>query len=165
VATLVVTVDQLTKWWALEALDDRSIDLVWTLRLHLVHNSGAAFGLAQDWDTVIAVVALLFVIVVAWASWGGSRLSLPPVLLGMVLGGAIGNLADRAVRSGDGFLGGAVVDFIDLQWWPVFNTADSAIVVAGVALVLIAPRHRQPQAADEPDQPPGPGDLNEPDEP
>ena len=164
VAALVVAVDQLTKWWALEALDDRSIDLVWTLRLHLVHNTGAAFGLAQDWDTVIAVVALLFVIVVAWASWGGRRLSLPPVLLGMVLGGAIGNLADRAVRSGDGFLGGAVVDFIDLQWWPVFNAADSAIVVAGIALVLIAPRYRQPQATDGPDQPAGPGDLDEPDE-
>lgn len=158
VAAFVVAVDQLTKWWALEALDDQSIDLVWTLRLHLVHNTGAAFGLAQDWDTVIAVVALLFVIVVAWASWGGRRLSLPPVLLGMVLGGAIGNLADRAVRSGDGFLGGAVVDFIDLQWWPVFNAADSAIVVAGIALVLIAPRYRQPQAADEADN------LDEPDE-
>ena len=161
VAALVVTVDQLTKWWALQELDDRSIDLVWTLRLHLVHNSGAAFGLAQDWDTVIAVVALLFVIVVAWASWGGRRLSLPPVLLGMVLGGAIGNLADRAVRAGDGFLGGAVVDFIDLQWWPVFNAADSAIVVAGITLVLIAPRHRQPQAVDGSDEPGGPGDLDE----
>ena len=151
VAAFVVAVDQLTKWWALEALSDRDIDLVWTLRLHLVHNTGAAFGVGQGLETVIAVVALLFVIVVAWASWGGRRLSLPPVLLGMVLGGAIGNLGDRAVRSGDGFLGGAVVDFIDLQWWPVFNAADSAIVVAGIALVLIAPRYRQPQAADEAD--------------
>ena len=158
VAALVVAIDQLTKWWALEVLDDRSIDLVWTLRLHLVHNSGAAFGLAQDWDTVIALVALLFVIVVAWASWGGRRLSLPPVLLGMVLGGAIGNLADRAVRAGDGFLGGAVVDFIDLQWWPVFNAADSAIVVAGIALVLIAPRYGKPQASDEPG---GPNELDD----
>ncbi|MCY3910023.1 MAG: signal peptidase II [bacterium] len=153
VAALVVAIDQLTKWWALEALGDRSIDLVWTLRLHLVHNTGAAFGLGQDWDTVIAVVALLFVVLVAWASWGGRRLSLPPVLLGMILGGAIGNLADRAARSGDGFLGGAVVDFIDFQWWPVFNAADSAIVVAGIALVLIAPRYRQPEHVDEQDEP------------
>ena len=152
VAAVVVAIDQLTKWWALEALDDRDIDLVWTLRLHLVYNRGAAFGLGQDLDTVIAVVALLFVIVVAWASWGGRRLSLPPVLLGMILGGAIGNLADRAARSGDGFLGGAVVDFIDLQWWPVFNAADSAIVVAGVVLVLTAPRYRSPEPADESDE-------------
>ena len=152
VAASVVAVDQLTKWWALEALDDRDIDLVWTLRLHLVHNTGAAFGLGQGLETVIAAIALLFVIVVAWASWGGRRLSLPPVLLGMIVGGAIGNLADRAARSGDGFLGGAVVDFIDLQWWPVFNAADSAIVVAGVILVLTAPRYRSPQSADESDE-------------
>ena len=150
-AAFVVAVDQLTKWWALVALDDRDIDLVWTLRLHLVHNTGAAFGLGQGLETVIAVLALVFVVVVAWASWGGRRLSLPPVLLGMVLGGAIGNLADRAVRAGDGFLGGAVVDFVDLQWWPVFNAADSAIVVAGVILVLTASRYRQPMG--EPDFP------------
>ena len=165
VAALVVAIDQLTKWWALETLGNRTIDLVWTLRLNLVYNTGAAFGLAQDWDTVIAVVVLLFVIVVAWASWGGRRLSMPPVLLGMVLGGAIGNLADRAVRAGDGFLGGAVVDFIDLQWWPVFNAADSAIVVAGIILVLIAPRYRQTQTADEADKPGEPGGLGESDEP
>lgn len=153
VGALVVAVDQLTKWWALEALGDRDIDLFWTLRLHLVHNTGAAFGLGQDLDTVIAVVALVFVAGVAWASWGGRRLSFSPVLLGMVLGGAVGNLADRAARSGDGFLGGAVVDFIDLQWWPVFNAADSAIVVAGVILVLTAPRHGQPNRAEESDEP------------
>ncbi|MCY3863252.1 MAG: signal peptidase II [bacterium] len=145
VAAFVVAVDQLTKWWALVALDDRDIDLVWTLRLHLIHNTGAAFGLGQGLEAVIAAIALVFVVVVAWASWGGRRLSLPPVLLGMILGGAIGNLADRVLRAGDGFLGGAVVDFVDLQWWPVFNAADSAIVVAGVILVLTAPRYRQPE--------------------
>lgn len=162
VAAFVVAVDQLTKWWALVSLDDREIDLVWTLRLNLVHNTGAAFGLGQGLESLIAVLALLFVIVVAWASWGGRRLSLPPVLLGMILGGAIGNLADRALRTGDGFLGGAVVDFVDLQWWPVFNAADSAIVVAGVILVLTAPRYRQ--SDDEPDGPTGNGDaeLNPP---
>ncbi|MCY4037783.1 MAG: signal peptidase II [bacterium] len=156
VAALVVAVDQLTKWWALEALDDRDIEVVWTLRLNLVHNSGAAFGLGQGLEVVIAAVALLFVILVAWAGWGGRRLSLPPGLLGMVLGGAAGNLVDRAARSDDGFLGGAVVDFIDLQWWPVFNAADSAIVVAGVILVLTASRQRRPlpvadsESVDEP---------------
>lgn len=153
VGALVLAVDQLTKWWALEALDDQDIDLFWTLRLHLVHNTGAAFGLGQGLEVVIAVVAFLFVAVVAWASWSGRRLSLPPSLLGMILGGAVGNLADRVVRAGDGFLGGAVVDFIDLQWWPVFNAADSAIVVAGVILVLTASRYRQPQPAGEADSP------------
>lgn len=152
VAAIVVAVDQLTKWWALETLHDRDIDLVWTLRLHLVHNSGAAFGLGQDLDSVIAIVALLFVVVVVWASWGGRRLSLPPTLLGMVLGGAAGNLADRMARDGDGFLGGAVVDFIDLQWWPVFNAADSSIVVAGIVIVLTASRYNKPSTPNTPDE-------------
>ena len=66
----MVAVDQLTKWWALVSLDDRDIDLVWTLRLNLVHNTGAAFGLGQGLEAVIAGLALVFVAVVAWASWG-----------------------------------------------------------------------------------------------
>jgi signal peptidase II len=54
-----------------------------------------------------------------------------------VLGGAAGNLTDRAFREGDGVMGGAVVDFIDLQWYPVFNVADVA-VVGGALLLLLA---------------------------
>jgi signal peptidase II len=56
------------------------------------------------------------------------------VAIGMVSGGALGNLIDRAFREGDGLLGGGVVDFIDLQWWPVFNVADAAIVVGALLL-------------------------------
>ena len=56
---------------------------------------------------------------------------LSAVGIGLVIGGAIGNVLDRLFRAGDGFLGGAVVDFIDLQWWPVFNVADMAITVGG----------------------------------
>ena len=69
------------------------------------------------------------------------------VALGLVVGGAFGNLIDRASREGDGFLGGGVVDFVDLQWWPVFNVADSAIVVG--ALLLFAVQWRE---ADQPDE-------------
>jgi signal peptidase II len=56
------------------------------------------------------------------------------VVLGLVLGGAVGNVADRVFRDGNGFLGGAVVDFIDFQWWPVFNLADAAIVAGALLL-------------------------------
>ncbi len=145
VAALVVAIDQLSKWWALEDLEDRNIDLIWTLRLNLVHNSGAAFGLGQSLDTYIAILALLFVaglfvVGIRWYKWSRWRVQVPPVLLGMILGGALGNLGDRFFRAGDGFLGGAVVDFIDLQWWPVFNVADAAIVIAAVVLVLTAGR-------------------------
>ena len=60
-----------------------------------------------------------------------------------MLGGAIGNLLDRVFREGSGFLGGRVVDFIDPQWWPVFNVADACVVIGGILLVVIglcAPR-------------------------
>ena len=65
-----------------------------------------------------------------------SRFTLGAVSAGLIAGGAIGNLADRAFRGDDGFLHGAVVDFIDVQWWPVFNIADACIVVGAVLLVL-----------------------------
>lgn len=136
VAAAVVLVDQLTKWWALEALDDGGIDLVWTLRFRLVTNTGAAFSLVQDWGPL---VGLLAVVIVALLLWTGRSVATRTgaVGLGMVLGGALGNLLDRAFRSGDGFLSGAVIDFIDLQWWPVFNVADMGVVV-GAALLLLA---------------------------
>ncbi len=70
------------------------------------------------------------------------------VATGLVVGGAIGNLLDRALREGDGFLGGGVVDFIDLQWWPIFNVADSAIVVGAVLLFLSQLREDEPSAPD-----------------
>ena len=56
------------------------------------------------------------------------------VAVGLIVGGAIGNLIDRAFRTDNGFLKGGVVDFIDLQWWPVFNIADAAIVIGGVMM-------------------------------
>ena len=57
------------------------------------------------------------------------------VAVGLVIGGSIGNVLDRLFR-GEGWLRGQVVDFIDLQWWPIFNVADMAIVVGGVLLVV-----------------------------
>ena len=59
----------------------------------------------------------------------------------------MGNLIDRAFRAGDGFLGGAVVDFIDLQWWPVFNVADAAIVVGALLLFGTQWRHGDEEPA------------------
>ena len=132
VAAAVLAADQLTKWWAREALDDRTIDLVWTLRLHLTINFGSAFSIVDRG----AFISLLALVIVALLLRSGRYATRPgmAVAIGLVLGGALGNLADRAFRAGDGFLGGGVVDFIDLQWWPVFNLADSAIVVGALLL-------------------------------
>jgi signal peptidase II len=135
-AVAIVLLDQLSKVWALSVLDGgRVIDLVGTLRLNLTFNDGSAFGLGAGRTTLMAVVAAIVSIVVLRL---GLQASSRPwaIGLGLVLGGALGNLVDRAVRDGSGFLGGRVVDFIDLQWWPVFNVADVAIV-AGVGLLVL----------------------------
>ncbi|MDZ7734062.1 MAG: signal peptidase II [Acidimicrobiia bacterium] len=80
-------------------------------------------------------------VVVGALVWTGRSLSSRSgaVALGLVLGGALGNLADRAFR-GDGLLSGRVVDFIDLQWWPVFNVADMGVVVGAILLLVVSYR-------------------------
>jgi signal peptidase II len=142
VAAAVLLADQLTKWWALEALDDRTVDLVWTLRLRLVFNRGSAFGLGSRFGPVIAILAVVVVVLLLRSARGGEG-RLGSVALGLVLGGALGNLADRVFREGRGLLGGSVVDFVDLQWWPVFNLADAAIVV-GAGLLVFGSRGHGP---------------------
>jgi signal peptidase II len=74
------------------------------------------------------------------------------VAVGLVLGGALGNLIDRALRGGGGFLGGAVVDFIDFQWWPIFNVADSCVVIGAILLIIVTV-FRPPATASSPANP------------
>lgn len=135
VAAAVFVLDQLTKQWAVATLDDRTIDVVWTLRFNLVRNTGAAFSLLVGLGPFIAIGVVVVVIVLVRT--GRSAATRPmAVAIGLIVGGALGNLADRVFRSGDGFLGGAVVDFVDLQWWPVFNVADASVVIGSALLVL-----------------------------
>jgi len=142
-AAVVVALDQLTKWWADDRLSDGPIHVVWTLRLNLVRNPGSAFSMGRSLGPLLAVVAVVVVLVLVRV---GRMVSSTPTAigLGLVLGGALGNLVDRAFRDGHGFLGGHVVDFIDFQWWPVFNVADMGIVVGGLLLVLLASRPESP---------------------
>lgn len=135
VAAAVLALDQLTKWWAVEVLDTRSIEVVGSLRLNLTVNYGSAFSLANGRGPLISLLALAIVAVLLRSGRNARTVPLA-VAIGLVLGGAIGNLVDRAFRPGDGFLGGGVVDFVDLQWWPVFNLADAGIVVGAVLLFL-----------------------------
>jgi signal peptidase II len=133
VAAVVITADQLTKAWALRALEDGPVHLVWTLRLNLSFNSGAVFGLGKGLTPVLAPLGILLVL--ALLGFARSAVTTRPGAfgLGLVLGGAMGNLADRLF----GDHGGSVVDFIDLQWWPIFNIADAAIS-CGVVLLLVS---------------------------
>jgi signal peptidase II len=136
VALLVVVLDQVTKRLAEDRLrGQRSVPLVDDiLRLTYVENRGAAFGLLQDQTTFFVLVGIIVIGVIA-ASYRYLPRSgfLLHLALGLQLGGAIGNLLDR-VRQG------YVVDFVDFgyraNWWPVFNVADSAIVI-GVALLAL----------------------------
>jgi signal peptidase II len=147
-ALIVIAVDQLTKRWALTTLaagscsqPDACIDLVWGLRLHLVFNTGAAFTRGEGYGPLLGVVAFVMAGFLLYLS--SRRSDRAGVLLfGLIAGGAIGNLLDRIFRADDGMLSGAVVDFIDLQWWPVFNVADMAIVlgVIGVAILTLFER-------------------------
>jgi signal peptidase II len=134
-ATAIVVLDQVTKHWAVNALSDgHTVDVVWTLRFALGFNSGMAFSKATGLGPLIGVIATVAVVwLLSSLRKAGSQLS--AVGMALVAGGAAGNVVDRLFR-GPGWFRGSVVDFIDLQWWPVFNVADSAITVGGCLLVL-----------------------------
>jgi signal peptidase II len=133
-ALLVVVADQLSKHWALNALDnDRIIHVVGSLQFNLGFNTGMAFSQGEGIGPIIGVVGL---VVVAYLLIGLRRESFPgSVAVGLVAGGAAGNIVDRLFR-GEAWFHGAVVDFIDLQWWPIFNVADMGIVCGAAALVV-----------------------------
>ncbi len=139
VAAVVVTIDQLTKTWAVHRLSRGPIHVFWKLDLILQYNSGSAFSLAQGHAPVIAAVAVVLVIVLTLAIRRSPTTS-TAAALGMVVGGALGNLADRLFRSHHG----AVVDFIAFHFWPTFNVADACIVIGSIATVLLLWRRPGP---------------------
>jgi len=136
------------------------------LQLTLLRNSGAAFSIGTSMTivfTAIAVGVIVFIVRTA-----RNLRSLPwAITLGLLVGGATGNLSDRLFRS-PGFLRGDVVDWIELPHWPVFNLADSAIVCGGVLAVLLAMLGRHLDGSREPlrqatsRDPAGPGRGNSP---
>lgn len=139
-AGLVLAGDVVSKLLVVAHLSDRApVTLVpHVLDLTETRNAGAAFSVGTGSTVVFTVVALA---VVAAILRTARRLRSTgwAVVLGLLLGGALGNLGDRLFRS-PGFLRGHVVDWVHLHHWPVFNLADSAIVVGGVLAVLLAGR-------------------------
>ena len=131
-AACAYLLDRVTKWWAERRLPGRPIDVIdGVLTFRFATNSGGAFSLG-DGVPWIFVGATVTVSVVIAATAFRHRRPMVALALGLVLGGALGNLTDRALRGPS--LGGRVVDFIDLHVWPVFNLADTAIVVGAVLL-------------------------------
>ena len=139
-AGLVLLADQATKWLAVEQLTGRGrVDLLGELfGLRLTRNAGAAFSTATGATWILTAIAIVVVVVIVRMSRRlGSRGW--TVALGLLLGGALGNLGDRLFRS-PGFFRGHVVDFLELPHWPIFNVADSCIVSAAVLIALLSLR-------------------------
>jgi signal peptidase II len=136
-ATAVVTIvflDQLAKVWAVAALSDGPITIAGPIEFHLARNPGSAFGRFQGLTPLLAIGAVVASVFLARAvDRADDRWTV--VALVLVLGGALGNLTDRLVRS-PGFLHGHVVDFVKVGSFPVFNVADSCITIGAVLLVV-----------------------------
>lgn len=136
-SAVIVLLDQATKHWAVTHLSDGHADhVIWTLQFNLGFNSGMAFSQGTSFGPLIAVVAFVVMIVLAM-TLGQSQSPTTSAGVSLVLGGAVGNFVDRLFR-GDAWLRGRVVDFVDFQWFPVFNVADSAITIGGTILVIAA---------------------------
>ena len=141
IATVVVAADVVTKVIAVRTLAGGAIDLG-IIDLRLIYNDGIAFGVGDSIPPLL-LLSLVGVLTVALAvaMWRGA---LPvSIATGLVLGGAIGNVADRAI-------GGSVVDMFDLGWWPAFNLADVCIVLGVVVLLFRGfrePGHLAPRSA------------------
>jgi signal peptidase II len=135
----VFLADRLSKIWVEHALAGRPpIDVIpGVVSLTFTTNSGGAFSVGEHAPWLFAAASIGVSIVIV-ATGFRRRAALPSVALGLVLGGALGNLTDRLVRGPA--VGGRVVDFIDLHVWPVFNLADAAIVVGALLLAWVSYR-------------------------
>jgi signal peptidase II len=161
----VFVADLVSKTIVVATLSDRApIRLLGgLLTLRELRNSGAAFSIGTSVTVVFTLIALGVIVAILRSA---RRLRSIPwaITLGLLLGGATGNLGDRLFRS-PGFLRGDVVDWIELPHWPVFNVADASIVCGGVLAVLLAARGisldgRRHQAA-RPDSAAAPGEAGE----
>jgi signal peptidase II len=136
VALIVLAIDVVTKAVVLARLAPGTTIVLLgdALKFQLVLNPGVAFSIGDGLSPVLTVVVLA--VSVAVIRFGLKARSVPLAFaLGLILGGALGNLADRLFRP-PGPFEGRVVDFISVGWWPVFNVADSAITCGGVLMVV-----------------------------
>jgi signal peptidase II len=134
-AVAVFGLDRLSKIWVEHSLAGRPpiVLIARVIDLRFTTNSGGAFSLGQrtPWLFIAASASVSLAIIVTAFRHSSIATS---VALGLILGGALGNLTDRVVRGPH--LTGRVVDFIDLHVWPIFNLADCAIVVGAVVLFV-----------------------------
>lgn len=144
VAALAYALDLVSKMIVVAKLEHHApIEIVgdW-LKFEAIRNAGAAFGFGEAFTVIFTVIAAAVIVVIARLA--RKLYSLPwAIALGLLLGGALGNLTDRIFRS-PGIFEGAVVDFIAPKHFAVFNLADSAIVCGGILIVLLSFRGLDP---------------------
>jgi signal peptidase II len=148
-ALLTYGVDRITKIWAAATLPGGPIDVVpGVLTLRFTTNSGGAFSIGQRAPWIFVGVTVVVVAIILATSFRHTS-RIVGASLGLVLGGALGNLTDRAIR-GSG-MRGRVVDFVDFHVWPVFNLADSAIVIGAILLAWVGLRERPRREKEQPE--------------
>jgi lipoprotein signal peptidase len=143
IALSALALDAVTKSIVVATLQNREpIELLGGfLTLRETRNSGAAFSIGTGYTVVFTLIATGVVVAILRTARNLRSLGWA-VCLGLMLGGAVGNLSDRMLRA-PAPLRGHVVDWIELPNWPVFNVADSAIVCGGVLAVILAARGLQ----------------------
>ncbi len=127
----VVVIDQLSKNWALKALKVSPKHFIGFISFRLEFNSGAAFGIGTGSTLIVVLLSSIIAIALLVVAFG-TRNRVYQVSLGLIVGGAIGNLADRAFRFDHKY----VVDFIYTSFWPTFNLADSSITIGVVTAII-----------------------------
>lgn len=144
VAWLVWILDLATKAWAVSQLANREpVKILGSFfQLTFVRNPGAAFSFASNATLFLSLFGIIVALGVIYyapkiTSKGWS------VVLGLVLGGILGNLMDRIFRD-PSFLRGHVIDWMQLPHWPIFNIADSAIVIAAALAMILTARNIPP---------------------
>lgn len=152
-ASAVVLIDQLSKNWAVNRLSpagsDEHINVLLGVQFRLAFNQGMAFSKFNDSGALIGLIA---VTIIGGLIWFSRSVKGAPALcvVGVVIGGATGNLLDRLFRvpysAAPGFMKGAVVDFVYTSWWPTFNVADSAVVVGGILLAIVVWQQPDPDS-------------------
>jgi signal peptidase II len=160
-AMVVILVDQITKQivWRVFDVGGFTDIIPGMLRITLIKNAGAAFGMFEGGRVFFVVASFVAAAVILYIGF-----RLPPterlkrILLGLILGGALGNLIDRIYD-------GAVIDFIEMglrgHWWPVYNVADIAVSVGAVLLLFQLLFLTQHPAADTAEQAAAPGPTSE----
>jgi len=144
VAALTWGLDLASKIWAVNNLSaSKPIKILGSLfQLTLVRNSGAAFSFATGATIFFSLISMAAVVAICYYSAKITSLGWATAL-GLVLGGVLGNLTDRILRS-PGFFKGQVIDWLEVTHWPVFNLADSAIVIAAFLAIVLSIRNVGP---------------------